>query len=82
MSTTTLPNGTTFIELHSRKGGLAYGLLNDQNTATPEAIVVQAYNFLESNLLAGTAFGFNYSFCKPSAYKYGPSQWLWGTSSL
>jgi len=52
-----------------------------QDTSTPERIVAQAYEFLERNLLTGThkEYGFEYSFSMPSSYKYGPSQWLWGT---
>ena len=66
------------------RGGLVYGPLNVQDTSTPEKIVTQAYRFLEDNLLRGVnrELGLNYSFCKPSAYKYGPSQWLWGLPSF
>lgn len=64
-------------------GGRVYGPgENEQNTSTPEEIVAQAYLFLSKNLITGTheEYGFPYSFSMPSAYKYGPSQWLWGTS--
>lgn len=55
--------------------------LNVQDTSTPEKIVDQAYKFLEQNLITGThkEYGFQYSFSMPSSYKYGPSQWLWGS---
>jgi hypothetical protein len=61
-------------------GGLVYGPpTNEQDTATPSKIVAQAYRFLERNLVKGTYNdGFQYSFGRPSIYKYGPSQWLWG----
>jgi hypothetical protein len=54
--------------------------VSKQDTSTPAEIVVQAYDFLAQNTLEGThgAYGYNYSFVVPSAYKYGPSQWLWG----
>ena len=64
-------------------GGLVYGPgLNVQDTSTPDKIVAQAYEFLERNLITGTQtdYGFQYSFSMPSSYKYGPSQWLWGTA--
>lgn len=69
-----------FKDSNQLKGGLAYGPLNTQKTSTPDEIVAQAYQFLQANLLTGfnKKFGLNYSFCQPSAYKYGPSQWLWG----
>ena len=62
------------------KGGLAYGQRNAQDTSTHDKIVAQVYKFLEQNLVTGfnREFAVNYSFCKPSAYKYGPSQWFWG----
>ena len=65
-------------------GGRIYGPANAvQDTSTPEKIVGQAYSFLERNLITGThkEYGYSYSFSKPSSYKYGPSQWLWGTPS-
>ena len=66
-------------------GGRVYGPgVSGQDTSTPDKIVHQAYNFLERNLITGThkEYGFEYSFSMPSSYKYGPSQWLWGTSLL
>lgn len=44
--------------------------------------MVQAYDFLERNLITGTnkEYGYEYSFSRPSSYKYGPSQWLWGAA--
>jgi len=61
-------------------GGLYYGPLNVQDTGTPEKIVVQVYTFLQHDLVTGfnRELKANYSFCQPSQYKYGPSQWLWG----
>ena len=64
-------------------GGRVYGPgVNVQDTSTPDKIVTQAYEFLERNLITGIhkEYGFQYSFSMPSSYKYGPSQWLWGTS--
>lgn len=63
-------------------GGRIYGPGDaGQATSTPDQIVQQAYKFLEKNLITGTnkEYGFEYSFSMPSSYKYGPSQWLWGT---
>src|SRR5579871_215888 len=80
MAHTTLADGTLLFLLALWLGGLVYGILGDQDTSTPEKIVTQAYKFLESNLLTGfnKKYAYQYSFCRPSAYKYGPSQWLWG----
>jgi len=64
-------------------GGRIYGPSKAvQDTSTPDKIVGQAYSFLERNLVTGThkEYGYQYSFSMPSSYKYGPSQWLWGTS--
>jgi hypothetical protein len=69
--------------INSVLGGRVYGHgLNVQDTSTPDKIVSQAYEFLQQNLITGThrEYGFQYSFSMPSSYKYGPSQWLWGTS--
>jgi hypothetical protein len=63
-------------------GGRVYGPGTEQDTSSPEKIVTQAYKFLDQNLVTGTLNGFRYSFSKPSSYKYGPSQWLWGTNLL
>ena len=60
-------------------GGIVFGN-ETQDTSTPEAIVSQCKTFMTRNLLTGTAYGHNYSFNQPSAYKYSPSQWLWGES--
>jgi hypothetical protein len=55
----------------------------EQDTSTPDKIVKQAYKFLQRNLITGThqEYGFEYSFSMPSAYKYGPSQWLWDSGA-
>lgn len=42
-----------------------------------EEVISACYRHLESNLLKGTRWGFEYQFCKPSQTKYGPYQWLW-----
>ena len=72
-----------FCEVLIRAGGRIYGPdVAAQDTSSPDKIVDQAYSFLERNLITGThkEYGFEYSFSMPSAYKYGPSQWLWGMS--
>jgi hypothetical protein len=58
-------------------GGVAFGD-EEQDTSSPEAIVSQCEIFMRKNLLTGTAYGYNYSFNRPSSFKYSPSQWLWG----
>lgn len=58
-------------------GGRRYGD-EEQDTSTLEAIVSQCRHFLTKNLITGSAFGYDYSFDKPSSFKYSPSQWLWG----
>lgn len=79
-----LPDGTYIIcssPLLICVGGIIFGSPNVQPTSTHDEIVTQAYKFLQSNLITGTTRDgkFKYSFCQPSSYKYGPSQWLWGT---
>ena len=61
-------------------GGRAFGD-EEQETSTPAAIVLQCKAFLYKNLVAGTAFGYHYSFNRPSSYKYSASQWLWGETA-
>ena len=61
-------------------GGRAFGD-EEQETSTPAAIVLQCKTFLNKNLVAGAAFGYHYSFNKPSSYKYSASQWLWGETA-
>lgn len=62
-------------------GGRAYGD-EEQDTSSLAAIVSQCEKFLRKNLVTGTAFGFEYSFDKPSSYKYSASQWLWGETPV
>jgi hypothetical protein len=56
---------------------------NEQDTSTPDKIVAQAYKFLERNLFTGIhkEYGYQYSFSKPSSYKYSSSQWLWDSGA-
>lgn len=61
-------------------GGVVFGD-EEQDTSSPQAIVAQCELFMQKNLLTGSAFGYNYSFNRPSSFKYSPSQWLWGKIS-
>lgn len=61
-------------------GGVVFGD-EEQDTSSPQAIVAQCELFMQKNLLTGSAFGYNYSFNRPSSFKYSPSQWLWGKVS-
>ena len=61
-------------------GGIAFGD-EEQETSSPAAIVSQCEIFMRKNLLTGTAYGHDYSFNRPSSFKYSPSQWLWGEKS-
>jgi hypothetical protein len=58
-------------------GGVVFGD-EEQDTSSPAAIVSQCEQFMQKNLLTGSAFGYDYSFNQPSSFKYSPSQWLWG----
>ena len=58
-------------------GGRRFGD-EDQDTTSLAAIISQCERFQKKNLVTGTAFGFKYSFNRPSSYKYSASQWLWG----
>lgn len=60
-------------------GGKRYGD-EEQDTSSITAIVAQSKSFQQKNLVTGSAFGFNFSFNRPSTYKYSASQWLWGRS--
>jgi hypothetical protein len=62
-------------------GGRRYGD-EEQDTSSLAAIVSQCETFQRKNLVTGSAFGFDYSFNRPSAYKYNASQWLWGMVTL
>ena len=62
-------------------GGRRYGD-EEQDTSSLAAIVSQCETFQRKNLVTGSAFGFDYSFNRPSSYKYDASQWLWGMVSL
>lgn len=61
-------------------GGIAFGD-SQQNTSSPEAVMQQCEVFLNRNLLTGHHAGYNYSFNRPSSYKYSDSQWLWDSAA-
>jgi len=52
-----------------------------KNTSTVPQIVTAVYEYLQSHLVTGTRWGYPYHFYKPSAGKYGSSQWLWDSGS-
>ena len=81
---TKLPDGISDVCrcLNCATGGIVFGSLTDQKTpfTSNDQIVTQVYTFLKNNLKTGTTSdGIEYSFNQPSSYKYGTSQWLWGT---
>lgn len=61
-------------------GGKRYGD-EEQDTSSITAIVAQSKSFQQKNLVTGSAFGFNFSFNRPSTYKYSASQWLWDSGA-
>jgi hypothetical protein len=64
---------------------------SSQNTSTPEAIVRQAYTFLDEHLIQGNRCWtgpngepnqcYNFHFFRPSLTKYATAQWLWDSGS-
>ncbi|KAK5707291.1 hypothetical protein LTR17_020826 [Elasticomyces elasticus] len=61
-------------------GGRRFGD-EEQDTSSLAAIVAQSRTFHQKNLVTGSAFGFVYSFNRPSSYKYSASQWLWDSGA-
>ena len=62
-------------------GARAFGD-EEQDTSSPAAIVAHCEMFMKKNLVTGSAHGMEYSFNRPSSYKYSLSQWLWGETAL